>query len=278
MRRILILICCVFCLTISGCISSKEKKNNIEKNQAVLVDFKINSKQENEGFMQSAIIKGLDEKNNVIWTYKTKEYACTELDRVNEIGIKNNKYYFVEDRVVTTLNLSDGSVLWKNEDFGGSSSAYTFDEKGILYLCGYYGPHLFMVDKTGKTIHKVDSFEDGYMWPSKVKYENKEITITFDNSPSGNAADCIIDLKDYSYHFKNNDTLSTEQLNKIKKELNVPDDLNITFEQNGTYYWEAAGTWYIQVNILYNGEKVAGADVDASNGELLRGIMTYNDE
>lgn len=251
---------------------------DLSSKQAVSVTFKANIIEENEGFMQSAIIKGLDEKNNVIWTYKTKEYACTELDRVNEIGIKNNKYYFVEDRVVTTLNLSDGSVLWKNEDFGGSSSAYTFDEKGTLYLCGYYGPHLFIVDKNGKTMHKVDSFENDYMWPSKIKYESNKITITFDNSPSGNEADCIVDLKDYSYHFKNNDTLSTEQLNKIKKELNVPDDLNVTFEQNGPYYFEAGDTWYIQVNILYNGEKIAGADVYASNGELLRGMMTYSDE
>lgn len=127
-------------------------------------------------------------------------------------------------------------------------------------------------------MHKVDSFENDYMWPSKIKYESNKITITFDNSPSGNEADCIVDLKDYSYHFKNNDTLSTEQLNKIKKELNVPDDLNVTFEQNGPYYFEAGDTWYIQVNILYNGEKIAGADVYASNGELLRGMMTYSDE
>ncbi len=253
----------------------KSAENEYEKNNVTSVKFTLNTIEEDNVVLESAVIDGLDEQNQVVWTYETEKYECTELDRVNEIGINNNKYYFVEDGIIVALNLSDGSLLWKNEDFGGANVHFDFDANGNLYICGYYGPDLFIVNQEGQTIHKISVIDNQYCWPFNIKYDNNKVYITYDNTPSGSEAKCIVDLNDYGYSFENDNTLSNEQLDEIRRQLGVPDDLEIIIKQYGPYYWEAGETWYMQVSIEYNGEKIAGADVDISNGELLKTIYTY---
>lgn len=246
-----------------------------EPKKAISVKFTLQTANENEGVLENAIISGIDNNNNIIWTYNTKSYECTELDRISEIGIKNDIYYFIEDGAVKALKVSDGSILWENKDFGGALGGYTFDEDGILYICGFYGPDLFIVNKSGKTIHRISEFDSQYFWPYKINYNNGKLHIVFDNSPSGNEATCIVDLKDYTYYFEENSYLSDEQLEKIKKELGVPNDLSVSIEQDGPYYWEAGELYYLQISIIHNGKKIAGAHVDSSNGELIKEIYTY---
>ena len=36
--------------------------------------------------------------------------------------------------------------LWKNEEFNGASAYWTFDEDGALYITGYFGPDLMIID------------------------------------------------------------------------------------------------------------------------------------
>lgn len=69
--------------------------------------------------------------------------------------------------------------------------------------------------------------------------------------------------------------LSPEQLEYIKKILNVPDDLPVEANQSEAYYWEGAGLWLIYVEFRYQGEPVASVEADAYTGEPLADFWMY---
>ena len=147
---------------------------------------------------ESAVFTGLNAQGDVVWTYETETYPAAQLERINEIGAFGDGYYLVEDGSIYVLNIADGSVRWVNDDFTGSVSAGVFDDGGTLYLCGHLGPDLFIVDKDGNTIHKIDSLDSEYLWPYKIAYQKNRVAISFGETPPGADDVVYVDLRDYS--------------------------------------------------------------------------------
>ncbi len=119
------------------------------------VDFKYYV----EGYTGYAVISGIDANGNVIWKHTTEKYVCTEFDPVEEIGIYKNIYLYTEHGTVVALDIRTGTVKWKNDDFSGAGIHVNIDSNGTLYLCGAYGPDLFMIDINGNTLARVESFD-----------------------------------------------------------------------------------------------------------------------
>jgi len=70
--------------------------------------------------------------------------------------------------------------------------------------------------------------------------------------------------------------LSDEELaKKVAEKLGVPDKDGITYEIGDKFLWTAAQRYVRNVTFYENGNIVAGASVDPSNGELLMGIYKY---
>ncbi len=170
-------------------------ENNTASNLAISVDFEYII----DGGKEYAVITGLDEANGVVWTYQTDQYECAQLDRVSELGSRSGLFYYVEDRTVVALDISSGKKVWENASFGGSPSAFTFDDDGNLYICGYFGPDLFVMNENGETIHKVEAFSSDYYWPIEISYSEGMVAITYEGTPSGPEETLIIHLNDYSY-------------------------------------------------------------------------------
>lgn len=68
---------------------------------------------------------------------------------------------------------------------------------------------------------------------------------------------------------------SETQLDYIKEQLGVPLNLNVQFQCDDIYYWDAAGIYVSHVYIAYQNELIAGADVDVETGEIVRSIFMY---
>lgn len=151
-----------------------------------------------ESFQEHGEIAGISEQGNVLWEYVTQSYPRTELDQVNDIGIYDGKYYLAEEGVVKAFDLRDGSVIWSNSEFGGRAYGSAFDEDGTLYLCGYYGPDLFVVDKGGNTEKIISVIDSNYMWPYKMEILGEWIAVTFAGTPSGGDEVIYINRSDYS--------------------------------------------------------------------------------
>ena len=70
--------------------------------------------------------------------------------------------------------------------------------------------------------------------------------------------------------------MNQEALAKVvAKNLDVPTDLNYTYEISELFYWEAGEIWFRRVTIRVEDGAVATAVVDPTNGNLLRMILNY---
>lgn len=156
-----------------------------------------------ESSMEYATVTAYDKDGAVLWNYQTEKYDATQLERSSDIAVYGDKYYFVENGTIKALSLIDGSLVWENSEFGGNCPRYDFDKDGTLYICGYFGPDLFVVDKNGETVTRTEMFSNDYFWPSNLEYADGQVIITFDGGPEGDGANakCYIDTKDYSYSF-----------------------------------------------------------------------------
>ena len=61
----------------------------------------------------------------------------------------------------------------------------------------------------------------------------------------------------------------------VKKQLNVPEDLDVNVIHKEAYYWDAAQIYVIYYEILKDDDYIASASVDALTGELAKDIRMY---
>lgn len=135
-----------------------------------------------EDAQEYAVVTGQTDSLVDLWVYITPSYDMTELDRVNDLLLHNDHYYLVAGGDLICLELEQGSEVWKNKDFGGASAHACFDENDNIYVTGYYGPSLFIADKNGNTVKRIDSFDSEYYWPSDISYENGVVRIEFESA------------------------------------------------------------------------------------------------
>lgn len=213
-----------------------------------------------ENGQEYATITGINDFGEVVWKYESQRYACTQLNRISEIGNLSDLYYFVEDGKVITLNVSDGTIAWENGDFGGSVSAYVFGDDNTVYLCGYNGPDFIAINRSGKTVHEIEEFSDGNIfWPMKIKYNKNDntVTITFEGSVYQSIGDmrAVIDLSDYSYTVEgveiNKDDISSkgDTLYGSWLQMDLDDPILLTLNDDGTFQYYSS----ISQSDIYSG-------------------------
>ena len=152
-----------------------------------------------DDYKEYAVITAEDADGEILWERRTDEYEATELDRVTELDVYEDRYYYVEGGTLVALNLADGSVIWENNEFDGASPSWDISEDGTLYLCGYYGPDFFAVDQDGNTLKRIQTFDEDYYWASDILYDAGEVTVTLEGGLEETEVDVVVSLEDYSY-------------------------------------------------------------------------------
>lgn len=152
-----------------------------------------------DGNLEYAIIKGVDSEGTKIWEYDTGKYEAATLDMVNEIGISGDRYYLVENGSVICIELQTGNIIWQNSDFQGSVSDYIFNDNGILFLCGYFGPDFYAIDGNGNTLAQIYEFDESYYWPYEITIEDDYAVVKMEGSSTGEMAEFEVNINDYTY-------------------------------------------------------------------------------
>lgn len=153
--------------------------------------------------VEYGIFTGYGDSENELWKYESRIYdGGGQCNAIGFVGLNDNTLYFSENGALLALNLSSGAIRWKNKDFGGTPTACAFDENGTLYITGYLTPDLFAVEKYGSVIHKADTFDDRFYWPSAITLEGGFARITMDGHPievENSDSIIVVDLSDYTY-------------------------------------------------------------------------------
>ena len=133
-----------------------------------------------------AVITALDADGETVWQLETTRYEVAQLDSVTEIGMWNDRFYYAEGGKIVALDRETGEILWENEDFDGypaGKDACLIMEDGTIVATGYFGPDLTVVDKDGKLLAYLDTYDTNIFWPYEVVMEDGVIVITFEGSP-----------------------------------------------------------------------------------------------
>lgn len=150
--------------------------------EAVSVLFKV--EHNNDKAAEKAVITGLNMDGGPVWTYETKEDYIGQVDNLEEIGYFDGKYIFLAFGDVIALDLQTGKELWVNHDFKGAGMSWTTDYEGEkLYMCGYFGPDLFVMDLNGKTLNRITGKDDDTYWAYKIEYINAhQVDVTYEST------------------------------------------------------------------------------------------------
>lgn len=222
-KKIISLLTIFFCITtISSCINNSIRENDVAPQSTPVSEQKTSSEAKNiietktfqkedyiikfehcysseETSKEYAVIT-VSKNNTLIWSYETEKMTVTELDRVEFIESPKDKIYINVGGNIIALDLETGEQLWKNNNSSGASTCSVIDENDTLYIMGYYGPHLHVIDNNGNTIKMIESFDDNLYWPYEAKLSDDILTIKY---ASDDNASIEVDLNDYSYKINN---------------------------------------------------------------------------
>ena len=152
------------------------------EDEAVSVLFEREANAENS--TEKAVISGLNMVGGTVWTYETKEDYIGQVDGLQEIDNFDGKYDFVAFGDVICLDVATGEELWVNHDFKGHGISWdTNDARDTLYLCGYFGPSVFVMDLDGNTINRITSKSDENYWSYEIKYvDENRVDVTYEST------------------------------------------------------------------------------------------------
>lgn len=121
-------------------------------------------------------LQGIDTSNGaVLWNQYLGAAAATELELGQYLGMNNGLAYALFNGTVYVLDPLTGAIILANPDFGGASATWTFSSSGKLYMCGWYGPDLFIMDSNGTTLSRVESLSKDYFWPDYIYFTTGNI-------------------------------------------------------------------------------------------------------
>ena len=159
----------------------------------------------NSNNQESAVLTATDTSGNVKWRYQSASYPITQLSHFALVMNDHGCIYLVEDGAIKAFDFYTGNVKWTNRDFQGhpANGCYAFSSSDKLYISGYFGPDLFVVDKNGQTVCRVKELDPGSCWIDRMYFSGGDnMTVHFGN-PDKNFTFNVLD------YFNRRDGLSS---------------------------------------------------------------------
>ncbi len=163
------------------------KDKEEEKNTVVPSSFEVIKEYSNDNCSYFDHLTAYDDKGNVLWVFDTGEIMIAQCDASMDIGVRESGYYYIADQILYCLDILTGEVKWKSDVEVGNGNSYDFDENDTIYLCGYFGPELVIIDKNGKTVAEYKSLKDpegildDFYWLYDIDYEDGKVRLTYEN-------------------------------------------------------------------------------------------------
>ncbi len=144
-----------------------------EKVPATKISKELKHDEDTKHYM---VITGLDDKDNVVWTYTTQKDYAGQYENIELISETDEQLLLNEAGTITALDKKYGTVIWMNNEYKGSETLFTTDSEGYIYLTSNTKPYLFVLTPEGKTLKKIEKIEDPDLTsPSKIQITDDSI-------------------------------------------------------------------------------------------------------
>jgi len=143
-------------------IVADDEEDTAEKKVPARIEHEYTHNNDEHG-THSMVLKAYDENDVLMWEYVTPDSLIAPFKTLEYLGMNNGLVYINESSLydestgddlsqvygrLRALRSGDGSVVWENTDYSGSSSV--FDEDGSVYLTSYIGPDCTKIYDAGK--------------------------------------------------------------------------------------------------------------------------------
>ena len=122
------------------------------------------------------------------WSYDAHNPLTELTSGGSYITARDGMVYIHDNGKIVALDGATGEKIWENDMFSGYAGTWAFDKDGNLYLSGYYGPDLIVIDKEGNVLRYEETLTDNtYYWPCMliVNDNNSTFSIYYDAFDDG---------------------------------------------------------------------------------------------
>lgn len=144
-----------------------------------------------------AVISAYSDREDLLWTRETEHYDVGDRSKLDEITLLDDAYYYYEGGKLFSIDPLTGDELWKTEVCDETLGDWVIDDEGSIYITGYEGPDLCIVDPQGNVTARYDSLQDGFESPYDIRLtDNGDVVISYEITPSGDKGSLTIDPAD----------------------------------------------------------------------------------
>lgn len=140
-----------------------------------------------QGEGEKMVVACFDANGNSIWAVKTVTSTMTELTLTEAFigGTADKPYVMVYNSMagLAALDIETGEVIWANVGTSfGASISYAVDERGTMYIGGYYGPDPICVDVNGNVLwtSDADNGQDDIYWLYEIQIQQDGILCCYE--------------------------------------------------------------------------------------------------
>ena len=167
-------------------VSDLNEFDVVAKNNTVYPDHFFSWHETHEDFPSMDVhVSGIDGNGNTIWERVFPDINIGQYDMYTDLFFMNDDYLIVVDGTLYAINCYTGLTDWSVENVGYSCS-YAFKDNSV-YITGYEGPALVVIDANGNVVHRYDQFTNAndlgdYYWACDLFFEDEKLYKKYDSS------------------------------------------------------------------------------------------------
>ena len=144
-----------------------------QKNKSVYIE---NSKYK---YYTYTTLYAYNENGDLVWKYKSKKQATTELDSFSKPKVKEDFVLLREGSKLVALDYNTGKTKWTAKGCG-AGEVYA-DDQGNIFVPGFYGPDLTCFDISGKIKWTIKQYSDSLCRPYHLKMKGSYIYLYYED-------------------------------------------------------------------------------------------------